>query len=306
MSIPYILMPLTITDAMLSSSTLAEPAASETAWASAGTYAVGDKRIRTTTHRVYKAIQAHTGSTAYPEDDTTYWEDFDPTLKWAPFDTYVSTAASLASPLTYVLLPGFFDAISLYGLSGTEVTITHKDTPGGTTLETRTISLYAESLGLYEYLFGPKNPKSKIIETGFALRPNSELTITVTGTSTVSMGMCNVGSYRALISDWGGTEYGASVEPITTSRISTDTTTGKVSIKRGNATTGMRFSAVVPLADANYALQSVQEVLDVPVSWVASSASGYEGLNVFGLGSATLSYAGPDVTQLNLTVKGMI
>jgi hypothetical protein len=301
-----ILMPLTITSAMLSSSTLAEPAASETAWVSAGTYVAGDKRIRTGTHRVYNCILGHTGRTAYPEDDTTYWEDYDPTLKWAPFDSYVSTPASLASPLTYVMLPGFFDAISMYGLTGTGVTITHKATAGGTVLETRTISLYAESLGMYEYLFGPKNPKSKIVETGFALRPASEVTISVTGTGTVSLGMCNIGSYRSLVSDWGGTQYGASVEPVTTSRITTDATTGKVTIKRGNAATGLRASVALPLADANYALQSVQEVLDVPVSWIATGATGYEGLNVFGLGSANLSYAGPDLVQLNINVKGMI
>ena len=301
-----ILMPLTITDAILSSSTLAEPAASETAWVSAGTYVAGDKRIRTGTHRVYNCILGHTGRTALPEDDTTYWEDYDPTLKWAPFDSYVSTPATLASPLTYVLLPGFFDAISMYGLTGTGVTITHKATAGGTTLETRTISLYAESLGLYEYLFGVKSPKSKIVETDFELRPASEVTISVTGTGTVAMGMCNVGTYRTLVTDWGGTQYGASVEPVTTSRITTDATTGKVTIKRGNAATGLRASVALPLADANYALQSVQEVLDVPVSWIASNSTGYEGLNVFGLGSANLSYAGPDLVQLNITVKGMI
>ena len=302
-----ILMPLTITDAMLTSSTLAEPAASETAWVSAGTYVAGDKRIRTTTHRVYNCILGHTGRTAYPEDDTTYWEDYDPTLKWAPFDSYVSTAASLAaSPLTYVLSPGFFDAISLYGLTGTGVTITHKDAPGGTVIETRTISLYAESLGLYEYLFGVKSPKSKIVATGFSPRPTAEVTISVTGTGAVALGMANIGSYRSLVSDWGGTQYGASVEPVTTSRITTDATTGKVTIKRGNAATGLRASVALPLADANYALQSVQEVLDVPVSWIASNSTGYEGLNVFGLGSANLSYAGPDLVQLNINVKGMI
>jgi hypothetical protein len=204
------------------------------------------------------------------------------------------------------LLPGFFDAISMYGLTGTGVTITHKAPAGGTVLETRTISLYAESLGLYEYLFGVKSPKSKIVETDFEIRPASEVTITVTGTGTVAMGMCNIGTYRSLVSDWGGTQYGASVEPVTTSRITTDATTGKVTIKRGNAATGLRASVALPLADANYALQSVQEVLDVPVSWIATGATGYEGLNVFGLGSANLSYAGPDLVQLNINVKGMI
>ena len=46
---PYILKPTPITDAMLASCTVAEPAAGETAWTSAGTYALGDNCIRTTT-----------------------------------------------------------------------------------------------------------------------------------------------------------------------------------------------------------------------------------------------------------------
>jgi len=301
-----ILIPTEITAAMFTSSGIAEPAATETTWVSAGTYAVGDKRIRTGTHREYKCILAHTGRTALPEDDTTYWEDYGPTVKWAAFDSYVSTPSTLASPLTMVVAPGFADAISMYGLTGTSVTITHKATAGGTTLETRTISLYAESLGLYEYLFGPKNPKSKIIETGFALRPAPEFTVTVTGTGTVVVGMLNFGLWRSIIGAYGGTQYGASVEPITYSRIQTDQTTGRVTIKRGNAATGMRASVVLPLESANYALQTIQQVLDVPVSFVASTATNYEGLNVFGLGSATLSYESPTHTRLNLTVKGMI
>lgn len=301
-----ILIPTDITAAMFTSSSVAEPAATETTWVSAGTYAVGDKRIRTGTHREYKCLVAHTGITTAPEDDTTNWEDYGPTVKWAAFDRYVSTASTLASPLSMVVAPGFADAISMYGLTGTQVVITHKATAGGSTLETRTISLYAESLGLYEYLFGPKNPKSKIVETGFAMRPAPEFTVTVTGSSTVAVGMLNFGLYRNILGDWGGVNYGASVEPITYSRIQTDQTTGKVSIKRGNAATGMRVTVTLPSEAANYALSSIQEVLDVPVSFVASSELNYEGLNVFGLGSATLTYTTYGMAQLAINVKGMI
>lgn len=301
-----ILIPTEITAAMFTSSGIAEPAATETTWVSAGTYAVGDKFIRTGTHRVYNCILAHTGRTALPEVDTTYWEDYDPTVKWAAFDNYVSTASSMASPLTMVVAPGFADAISMYGLTGTQAVITHKDSAGGATLETRTISLYAESLGLYEYLFGPKTPKSKIIETGFALRPAPEFTVTLTGTGTVAIGMLNFGLYRSILGDWGGTEYGASVEPITYSRIQTDQTTGKVTIKRGNAATGLRAVVTLPIENANFALSTIQEVLDTPVSWVGSNEVYYEGLNVFGLGSATLTYDNYGTARLAITVKGMI
>jgi len=49
-----VLLPREITDAKFISSSLAEPSASETAWVTGTTYAVGDKRIVASTHRVYQ------------------------------------------------------------------------------------------------------------------------------------------------------------------------------------------------------------------------------------------------------------
>lgn len=300
-----ILVPITITDAMLTSSSVAEPAASETAWVSAGTYALGDKRIRTTTHIEYECILAHTGRTALPEDDSTYWEPFGPTLRWAPFDTSVSTPATGSGTLSYVMTPGFFDAISLYGMVGTSLVITVKDSPGGTVLETRTISLYAESAGLYEYLFGVKTPKIQLIASSLPIHPTAEITLTITGPGTVSLGVYNVGQYRLVIGSDGGTQYGASVEPISTSRVKKNTATGRTSIKRGTATTGMRFTAWMPQANAQYALQIMQEVLDIPVTIVASEVETYEGLNVFGLVNAIVTYQTNGLAALSANVKGM-
>jgi hypothetical protein len=82
-----LLVPKPITAARIAAgTTIAEPAAGETLWVSGGTYALGDKRIRVETHRVYEAVQASTGRTIAPELDGTYWKDMGPTLRWAPFD----------------------------------------------------------------------------------------------------------------------------------------------------------------------------------------------------------------------------
>ena len=302
-----ILIPITITDAMLTSSTVAEPAAGETAWVSAGTYVIGDLRIRSTTHRVYQCILAHTGRTALPEADPLYWDDYNPTQKWAPFDTDSSTAATGTSPLSYVVSPGYFNSTTLYNLTGSSITITVKNGPGGTVLETRTISLYEESLGLYEYLFTPARPKGKVIASDWTVYPKAEITYTITGPSTVGVGMINIGQNRLIFNpaSFGGTEYGASVEPMTYSRIKTDAY-GKTTIQRGNAATGMRATVILPIADANFALQTIQQVLDVPVSVIASDLPNYAGLNVFGLANATLTYKSPTHSELAVTVKGMI
>ena len=68
----------------------------------------------------------------------------------------------------------------------------------------------------------------------------------------------------------------------------------------------MRAEVMVPIKDANYALRAVQEVLDVPVSWVATGYAGYEGLNVFGLGSASMVYEDATFAKLSINVRGLI
>lgn len=302
-----ILTPLTITDAMiLAGTTVAEPDASETAWVSAGAYSLGQERIRSTTHKVYECVQASTGRTALPEVDAAYWLEKRPTKRWAPFDSYTSTAASGTTSMTYVLQPGYFNALGMYGLVGTSAAITVKDAPGGATIYSNTVSLLENPLGWWEFLFLPVRQISKIILTNIPIRPTAELTITLTG-ATVEVGMINVGDYKSLIGDgeWGGTQYGASAEPVSYSYIKTNAD-GTTTIVRRNAATSMRASVVLPRAQADAALACVQQVLDVPVSWVATDAAGYTGLNVFGLGSGSLSYDSFNIATLDLSVKGMI
>ena len=302
-----ILTPLTITDAMiLAGTTIAEPDASETAWVSAGTYSLGQERIRSTTHKVYECVQASTGRTALPEVDTAYWLEKRPTKRWAPFDSYTSTAATGTTSMTYVLQPGYFNALGMYGLVGTSAAITVKDEPGGATIYSNTVSLLEDPTGWWEFLFLPVRQISKIILTNIPIRPTAELTITLTG-ATVEVGMINVGDYKSLIGDgdWGGTQYGASAEPVSYSYIKTNAD-GTTTIVRRNAATSMRASIILPRDQADYALACVQDVLDVPVSWVATDANGFTGLNVFGLGSGSLSYDSFNIATLDLSVKGMI
>lgn len=302
-----ILTPLTITNAMiLAGTSIAEPAAGETAWVSAGTYALGDLRIRTTTHKVYSCVQAHSGRSQLPETDSAYWLEKSPTNRWSPFDSYTSTPATATTSLTYVLQPGYFNALAMYGLVGTSAAITVKDAPGGATIYSNTVSLLEDPLGWWEFLFLPTRQISKLILTDIPIRPTAELTIVITG-ATCAVGMINVGDYKSILGEsvWGGTQQGAKAEPVSYSYIKTNAD-GTTTIVRRNAATSMRASVILPRRAADYALQCVQEVLDVPVSWVATDANGYAGLNVFGLGSGSLSYDTFNTATLDISVKGMI
>ena len=304
-----VLVPIPIADAMiLAGTTVAEPAASETAWVS-GTFALGDRRIRATTHRVYECVQAHTARTALPEADPAYWLDAGPTLRYAPFDWYTTTQATATTTLTYVLQPGYFNAISVYGLTGAAIIVSVKDAPGGAVIYTYSGTLSEPPVGWYEFLFARQRPISKLVLTNIPIRPSAELTITITAATgaAVGVGMINVGDYRSLCGDaaWGGTQYGASAEPTSYSYLKTDDD-GTTTIKRRPSATNMLTSDIMPAESADYALACIQEVLDVPVSWIATSAPGYAGLNVFGLGSGKVSYDSCGYATVSLTVKGLI
>jgi hypothetical protein len=305
---PKVLVPLSIVDATVTSSTVAEPAAGETAWISASTYAVGDRRIRTTTHKIYECIAAHTGITTYPENDPNRWTSIGPTSKWSMFDNTCATQTTCVTPLTVVMAPDFINALNLYGLLGASVEVTLKDAPGGSVVYSETTVLNGHYLDEYDYCFGQDRQITKLVVDGLSPYPSAELTISITSTggATVGCGMVCVGDLRDLIlGDWGGAQYGAKSEPVDYSYIKLDDF-GNAEIVRRHSALNASFSVVLPQTGADYALACIQETLAVPAAFVGTVADGYEGLNVFGLGSGSLSYDGPNHATLTINVKGLV
>ena len=310
MSGPFVLAPLTVTAAMISSSTITEPAASETAWNAATTYTLGTEVILTSTHRVYENLIPGLDSTS-PDvaalQATPKWLDKRPTLLWAAFDAYVTTASTAVGSFTYVLRPGIFNAISFYGLSGATITVSIKTAVGGTVFYTYTAALQDPPVDYYDYYFGVIKPLSKLLLKNITPYGDPEVTITVSaGTGvTVSAGMILVGDLRLIVTvdGTGGTQYGAKAKPTTTSLFIADGY-GGIKIVRRTKATDMDFQAVLQPKDADLALQSLQDVLDVPAAWIATDAAGYAGLNVFGLASGDVTYL-DGRGQLNVSVKGL-
>ena len=121
-----VIKPVTVTDAVLISSTA--PETDYAAWAAGTAYSVGNRVIRTSTHRIYERMVAGTTATA-PELDSVNWIDIAPTNRWAMFDGEVSTQTALASPLTVVIKPGLVNGLALFGLAGTTLVVTVRDEP---------------------------------------------------------------------------------------------------------------------------------------------------------------------------------
>jgi len=302
-----IINPITITAAMIGGGTsLAEDPT--TAWVSGTTYAVGDERHVIAQHRVYKCAVAGVSSIS-PELTPTVWTNMRPTNKWAPFDIYTSTAAATVTTMTYVLTPGYFNALALYGLAGSQYSLSIKDVSGGTVIYTRSGYLYADSVGWYEYLFGGVKVISKLVFTDIPIRPASEITLTITAATgeAVGLGLIAVGDYVSLsgAGTWGGAQYGASAEPVTYSYIKT-ADDGTITVIKRHAATNLRVTIALPREEADAVLQSMQNVLDVPVAWIATDAAGYAGLTTFGLGSGAMKYDGFGHANFEINVKGLV
>lgn len=236
-------------------------------------------------------------------------------MRWAPFDLYTSTAVKAVTSFTYVLSPGFFNALSFYGLVGLSLEITVKNAPSGAVIYPvggtgpQVIDLFEQAAGLYELLFTPLRQINRVVVKDIPIHPTSELTVkVVSGTGDpVAMGMLNIGDYRSLISSqiFGGTEYGATADPKSYSYIKYFEDGTQQIVRRGSAT-DMRGSVIMPAQDATAAVDIVRGVLDVPVSCIATDARGYDYLNVFGLLSGSAEASGPEHSKFSFTVKGSI
>lgn len=174
-----VIPPLTITDAMLTSSTLAEPAAGETAWNAATSYTVGQQVIRTTTHRIYQNLIAGIDATT-PETAPTRWLDIGPTNKWAMFDTLRNSTSTSTSNITVVITPGQrIDSIAIINAVGTSVTVSM--TSGGPTVYTTTESLVLRSTVTYSgYFFGAFAYRDNAIRFDLPMFANGIITVTIT------------------------------------------------------------------------------------------------------------------------------
>lgn len=303
-----IIVPYEITPAMiLTGTTVAEPASSETAWVSGGTYVAGDMRIRAETHRVYKCAADISGSSTPPEDDPLHWVDIGPTLLWAPFDYYQSTKALAPSALTYVLEPGYFNALAMYGIQGQSVDI-HMEA-GGVVYHDETVFMVQDPEGWYEYLFLPVRGVDKLTRTNLPIKPGMQLSITVHNTDVVAqagLGTLIVGDlFDFTAGQLGGTLWGAEAQPVTYSYIDTDEF-GETKIVKRRSATDLQCSVLVPTGQADVALAKLQSLLDIPVACIPTTAKYAQGLSIYGLiTTAPVRWENHHFATIEFTVKGL-
>ncbi|MBZ0106148.1 MAG: hypothetical protein K8H84_11010 [Sulfuricella denitrificans] len=195
-----IIRPTVISDAMLISSNVAET--DYTAWSGATTYALGDRAISTTTHKIYESIQA--GNLNHdPVADTAlatplWWKVVSATGRWQMFDGLAGAQTSHATSINVEIAPGRIDSAALINLDAESVTLELVD--GATTIYSTTVSLALDNVfDWYEYFFEPIIRKTDVAITDIPVFGSAHLLVTINGgTGTAKCGELIVGMYRDL------------------------------------------------------------------------------------------------------------
>lgn len=127
-----IIKPITVTDSVLTSTNIAENDYAE--WNSGTTYAIGDKVISVTTHRIYESVTASNLNNDPTTDDGTNWLNIGATNRWKAFDNYISDPVSNTTSIQYTLTPpngSIPSAVALLNLKGISANVTVTDSVDG-------------------------------------------------------------------------------------------------------------------------------------------------------------------------------
>ncbi len=299
-----VIPPITITDAILTSSTATEPGTGETAYAAGTTYALGDtcSVIGTNSHIVYQSLQAgNIGHT--PATSPTYWIAVGPTNRWKMFDTLRNTQTVSASPLTVVLTPGMrCNSIAVMGMVADSITVTV--TSGGSTVYTYTKDLRTRDVtDWYAYYFDPFTSLPGIVL--FALPPYTNAIITVTMTissGNVSCGAIVVGNSEYL----GDMQYNAKDDVLNFSTITRDAYGTATLVARRNVPKTIQAlwldkSKVKRVADIRDSLNAVPAVW----SGIDDPADGFfNSFLILGIYKTfSLDASGPNTAVVNLELE---
>lgn len=298
----YMIVPAAITDAMLVSCTVAEPASGETAWNAATAYTVGQEAIRTTTHRKYKRIVAGTTATE-PESDTTNWLDIGATNRWSQFDRKVGTKTTATASVTTVIKPGSAEGLALLDVVGTSVDVTVRETSGGTVVYTRHVDLDASIVtSVYDWMYGEYTQRLNVVLTDLPGQyPSGEITVTVNSTSGGAIGVLAAGRVQSL----GATEYGAGAGILNWGKVADDGFGNREWIE-GEWANRVTLPIVANRSDMARLHRQLAKVRSTPCIYIGGACADLEPLVCYGVYRdlyITVPYY--SMVQMNLEIEGL-
>jgi hypothetical protein len=296
-----VLVPLVITDAMLTSSSL--PETDHPAWAAGTVYAVGDRVILTSVHRIYQRLLAGSSPTA-PDLDAVNWVEVGPTNLWAPLDRAVGTAATsgVATTMTYTITPGeVVTALALLDASCDSASVTV--TVGAEVLYSRTYASTLSDVSIgdwYAYFFDSVKRRGGAVDLGLPAYSEAVITIGLSGTAPLRLGTLALG--RSF--DMGTTLAGGRISIVDYSTKETDAFGGTSVVERSFAKR-LEATVLLPTVAIDSISRRLADIRAIPVIWIGDEV--LEAAQIYGwCREWAIEMQYPNVSHCNLVVEGLV
>lgn len=305
---PYaisIVDPVTITDAMLTSTNV--PETDYSAWSSGTTYAVGARVILTSTHRIYESLQA-SNLNKNPVTETTWWVEVSPTNRWKVFD--LSNQSQTVYPgnsppnITYeVTLGQSVGVIGILNLTGaSSVSVTVDDPVYGIVYDQEyDISQVPLQSTWWHWFFGTRSAASnQVIIQDIPAYPNASITVSITGNTSLAAGVILFGQANQFSL---GMKYGARLGIQDYSRKETNDFGDIVFVERAFAKRAT-YEIFLDNSEVDQLQSYLSSVRAKPVLWIGSNE--FEATTIFGFYKnfdILLSYT--DHAECSLEIEGL-
>jgi len=261
--------PIAVTDAMLTASSLEED--DYPAWSAATVYAVGDRAILTSTHRIYQRLNAGSGPAA-PNLDATNWVDVGPTNKWAPFDRGVGSAATSGSDttLSYTITPGqVVTGLVLMDAACDAVSI--RVTAGGDVIyEKEYAPVIAADLAIgdwYSYFFESIKRRVSLLDAALPAFSEAVIDVVLTGAAPLRIGTMALGRPYTIGSALAGGRLSIIDYSVkTTDEFGTTTLVERAYARRLEANVVVSTMAISTIS------QRLADIRATPVVWIGDSS----------------------------------
>jgi hypothetical protein len=273
-----LIRPIAVTDAMLTSSSVPEPATGDSpdpaAWNGATAYVEGDRVTRTTVHKIYQRVNPGTTATAPELDTTTNWLEVGSTNRWRMFDQANESQTSKADSIIVTLTPAqLADSAAFLNLDGDTLRLQVASTSYDQTVALRDRTV----VDWYSYFFEPFVAKTEVIFRDLPLLTSNVITFTLTKTGSIAkMGVALLGLAKTL----GSTEYGASAGIIDYSTKSTNAF-GNTTVVRRAYSKRMKVDLFIDAARVDEIQRLLADYRATPVVWIGAGNL-YGALIVYG------------------------
>ncbi len=192
-----IINPVIITDSMLIASDV--PETDYPVYSSGTTYNLGDRVIKTSTHKIYQSLQAaNTGND--PETSLTWWVEVSATNRWKMFDKSITTQTAQASSMSYQIRVGrAVNSLAVLNITEGETVRVRVIDPTYGTVYDKTINISRKPLqsSWWQWYFGERRAQTQATFLDMPTYPQADIYVDITGSTNLAIGVMIMGTPRS-------------------------------------------------------------------------------------------------------------